>query len=214
MKFLLMIFVGVFISSNVHAQTVTVSGHVGDSNTSEIAIMEFKNIATTLQEQIDQVSESLNHLKNCNKEGKFFNESSGGCVDEMDPTVRAFAKTDLPSCQDDEFLKSDGTGLFCAQTPTFETGHRYRVTCTSKAGRTQTVYGNGAGDALIARAPSNLSTWIIFKNGPYLNCFDPGAGPQPISANRHLYDFVGEQRCNEYAAKPGHGRYLAQCAWQ
>ncbi len=36
-----------------------------------------------------------------------------GITSESDPTVKAFAKTDLPTCGSGQVLKSDGTNLFC-----------------------------------------------------------------------------------------------------
>ncbi len=84
-------------------------------------------------------------------------------------------------------------------------GEAFTVTCTSKGEKTQTISATGGGDAAIGTAPSGNSTWVVFKNGPYLNCFHVGTSTPP--------DFTGNLDCQKYAGTPGHGRYLASCTF-
>ncbi len=85
----------------------------------------------------------------------------------------------------------------------FPVGQTFQATCTSKAGRTQTLRAVGRGDAATALAPTGSSTWVVFDGGPYLNCFHAGTSTPP--------DFTGNSDCQRYAGTPGHGRYLNSC---
>ncbi|MEW5425129.1 hypothetical protein [Amorphus sp. 3PC139-8] len=123
-------------------------------------------------------------------------------IDEVEP----FAKTALPVCDDGEYLTSDGKNLKCATA----SKQKYAVTCTSKAGRTRTVTGEGAeGAPIVARAPSGDSVWVVLPSGPHLNCFE-GYVPRDAMS----LDFQNEKACKEHAGVPGYGRYLQSCAWK
>ncbi len=100
----------------------------------------------------------------------------------------------------DKWSEWDKTG--CVDFPV---GQGFTVECTSKAGRTQTISATGTGEAAIGNAPTGSSTWIVFKNGPYLNCWHPGVTTPP--------DFRFNHVCQKYGL-PGEGRSLASCTVQ
>ena len=96
------------------------------------------------------------------------------------------------------------------------------ITCTSQAGRTQTVSGaqyqcDSTGDTIVAAtAPSGLGTWVlVFGNDSsikqQLNCFD-GVAYDPSTTP---YDFTSNEYCMTYGSGAyrtyGHGRYLVAC---
>ena len=85
----------------------------------------------------------------------------------------------------------------------FPVGQTFQATCTSLAGRTQTLNVVGRGDAATGVAPTGNSTWVVFEGGPYLNCFHAGTSTPP--------DFYNNTDCQRVAGTPGHGRNLAAC---
>lgn len=100
-----------------------------------------------------------------------------------------------------------GATAQCRAAPEIVPGRDYRVTCTSKAGRTQTVQGRAGDRVVVARAPSNQSTWVIFKDGPYLNCFDERFFP--------VIDFENKEACRRHGRTGfGGGNYLARCSFE
>jgi hypothetical protein len=93
------------------------------------------------------------------------------------------------------------------------------ITCTSQAGRTQTVSGavykcGSDGETVVtALAPSGAGTWVIVVGSDgsilqQLNCFDQPQDAPP-------YDFTGNQYCATYgygsSREMGVGRYLVAC---
>lgn len=194
-----------FSSGVVLAQTFTGRGTIGDSGVVSRMDVKLDELGILVDAKINMLEQKINKIEECNRNLKFFDSATSSCVEENDPKVKEFAKSDLPQCNLGEFLTGANGVLYCAKPPAFELNKPYSVSCTSQAGRTQTVAGTGAGEVLIARAPSNQGTWVIFPEGPYLNCFD-GAGPPP--------DFTNEPACRDYAGLPGHGRMLSSCVWQ
>lgn len=162
--------------------------------------------ATPLARRIDSSKYNLTDalgLSACGT-GQVSKSTSRGflCVSAAEATAQGVV------CASDQLLTSDGATLSCvAKPPVFVENQSYSATCTSKAGNTQTVTGYGARDVLIARAPSNMSTWVIFPQGPYLNCFDSGGYSPEL-------DFAYQSACVTYAHTPGYGRYLAYCSWR
>lgn len=193
-----------FQMDHARAQALTGRGTIGDSGTVERMRLQLEQLSILVDTQIETLTRRIADMERCNSSRKFFDPASSSCLDELDPLAQPFAKELLPQCASGEYLTGNGGRLLCKRLPAFEEGKPYEVSCTSKAGRSQTVRGNGAGEVLVARAPSNQSTWVIYPNGPYLNCFD---GPS------QELDFQQMDGCKTFAGTPGHGRYLANCRW-
>ncbi len=93
----------------------------------------------------------------------------------------------------------------------FPVGQPFSVTCTSKHGRTQTISATGAGEAAVGTAPSGNGVWVVYENGPYLNCFTERDRYWNGSTG-HL-DFFNAEGCIKYANLTGIGRDLASCTF-
>jgi type II secretory pathway pseudopilin PulG len=99
---------------------------------------------------------------------------------------------------------------YCGTQPVFDL---FSVTCTSNAGRTQTIVGEGTDNVVTARAPSNLGTWVMKLGGPYVNCNDMQFSPDGSG----LGIFYGHELCRKFmpaSASPWEATPLENCSWR
>ncbi len=127
-------------------------------------------------------------IQSCLQGGKFM--AGGGCAS-------------VPDCGNDGVLTFKDGAWSCVQAVVCR-----RITCTSKAGRSQTVTGKYymTGGWFTAIAPTGGSVWVVRQGGPYYNCFnEPAFGPG--------LDFAGVQVCKDHNPNgpTGVGRFLQTC---
>jgi hypothetical protein len=115
------------------------------------------------------------------------------------------------SCSPETRTCNDGSLSGSYQNQSCQAPRNVTVTCVSKTGnwRSITAFDSGQ-NPLTGLAPSGLGTWVVFREGPHLNCDDGNN-----ASNQDIQDPYQQSLCRTYNPRSvaGTGSYLFNCIW-
>jgi len=133
------------------------------SNAGSIEIIQSASTELRLLSDVDLTTTAPSNGSVLTYDGSKWVPGTSGLGTETDPTVRSFAKANLPTCGAGEVLKGNGTSLSCVTVGSTFTGTASRVVSTDSAGALTTSSVSTTALSYIANITSDVQTQLNAK---------------------------------------------------
>ena len=157
---------GEYYVAGLNSTSTTPSFMRGDwlvSNAGSIEIIQSASTELRLLSDVDLTTTAPSNGSVLTYDGSKWVPGTSGLGTETDPTVRSFAKANLPTCGAGEVLKGNGTSLSCVTVGSTFTGTASRVVSTDSAGALTTSSVSTTALSYIANITSDVQTQLNAK---------------------------------------------------
>jgi len=182
---------GEYYVAGLNSTSTTPSFMRGDwlvSNAGSIEIIQSASTELRLLSDVDLTTTAPSNGSVLTYDGSKWVPGTSGLGSETDPTVRSFAKANLPTCGAGEVLKGNGTSLSCVTVGSTFTGTASRVVTTDSMGALATSSVSTTALSYIANITSDVQTQLNAKE-PAITA---GTASQYLKGDKTLGTFASD----------------------
>jgi len=182
---------GEYYVAGLNSTSTTPSFMRGDwlvSNAGSIEIIQSASTELRLLSDVDLTTTAPSNGSVLTYNGSKWVPGTSGLGAETDPTVKSFAKANLPTCAAGEVLKGNGTSLSCVAVGSTFSGTASRVVTTDSAGELTTSSVSTTALSYIANITSDVQTQLNAKE-PAITA---GTAAQYLKGDKTLGTFASD----------------------